>query len=175
MGNTGGTGRERYDGEVEIGEVTRAEAESLIPILLLAEPEERALRYGLDHLNDTFYRMRLGGRDVAAATLQWRRDPAEIGELAVVADMQGRGLGRRMLRFLADEARRRGKSRLLVGTPNSNLDSIAFYQRCGLRMDHVRRDFFDYYARYFGGPRSEHGIPTRDMLVFSDDLRAGGG
>ena len=55
---------------------------------------------------------------------------------------------------------------LLVGTANCSLDNIAFYQKCGFRMDHVRRDYFWYHRT----PVVEHGIPVRDMLVFRYDL-----
>ena len=52
-----------------------------------------------------------------------------------------------------------------MGTANSALDNIAFYQKCGFRMSAVKRDFFDYIQ-----PRQrEHGIEMRDMIVFSYD------
>jgi hypothetical protein len=58
---------------------------------------------------------------------------------------------------------------LVVGTANSSLDNIAFYQRCGFRMDSVRRDHFT----YVDPPVSEFGIPMRDMIVFSYEPPSG--
>ena len=55
-----------------------------------------------------------------------------------------------------------GSQSLLVGTGNSSLDNIAFYQKCGFRMDHVRRDYF----AYAQPPIWEDGILLQDMLMF---------
>ena len=142
------------------------EIEHLIPILLQAEESESALRWSLAHLVDTVYRMDDGTQPVGAATVRWRDEPCEIMELAIAPERQGQGLGRQLVRWLIGEARRRKKRRLVVGTANSSISNIVFYQRCGLRMDHVRRDYFRYYRR----PIYENGIRIRDMLVFSYDL-----
>jgi GNAT superfamily N-acetyltransferase len=155
---------------ITIREAAPGEIDALIPLLLAAEPSERALRWGLANLTDATYRMDDGGVLVAAANLQWRGDPCEIMELAVAAERRGKGLGRRFVAWLLDEARRRGKRRMLVGVSNAALANIAFYQRCGFRMDHVRHDYFGYYERHYGGPIFEHGIQVRDMLVFGYDL-----
>jgi GNAT superfamily N-acetyltransferase len=151
-----------------IREATTDEIESLIPLLLLAEESERALRWSLTHLVDTIYRMDDASQLVGVATLRWRDDPCEIMELAVAPERQGQGLGKRFVAWLSDEARRRDKRQMLVGTANASIDNIAFYQKCGFRMDHVRKDYFWYYDE----PISEHGIPIRDMLVFRLDVAA---
>ena len=149
-----------------IREARADEIEALIPILRQAEESERALRWSLANLSDTVYRMDDGGELVGAATMHWRGDPCEIIELAIAPERQGQGLGRQFVRWLIDEARRRGKRRLLVGTANSSISNIAFYQKCGLRMDHVRHDYF----RYYREPHYENGIQIRDLLVFRYDL-----
>lgn len=151
---------------ITIREARADEIEGLIPLLLLAEHSERGLRWGLANLVDTVYRMDDDGQLVGAATLRWRDEPCEIQELAIAELRQGQGLGKQFVAWLLDEARRRGKRQLLVGTANSSIPNIAFYQKCGLRMDHVRRDYF----RYYREPFYEHGIQMRDMLVFSYDL-----
>jgi GNAT superfamily N-acetyltransferase len=119
---------------------------------------------------DAVYRVELGSLLVGAAIMRWQGDAAEILELAGAAEQQGRGLGRQIVAWLADEARRRGKGQLTVGTGNSSPGAIAFYQKCGIRMDHVRPDYFWYYPE----PSFEHGIPKRDLLVFRLDLGGGG-
>jgi hypothetical protein len=53
-----------------------------------------------------------------------------------------------------------------VGTANSSIGNLAFYQRVGFRMDHVRKDYFSYYRE----PRYENGIQIRDLLVFRREL-----
>jgi GNAT superfamily N-acetyltransferase len=151
---------------IAIREAHANEIESLIPLLLLAEESKRGLRWGLANLVDMVYRADDGDTLVGAATMQWRNDPCEIMELAVAPERQGQGIGRQIVAWLVGEARQRGKTAVLVGTANASIDNIAFYQRCGFRMDQVRKDYFWYYreAHY------ENGIQIRDMLVFRYDL-----
>jgi GNAT superfamily N-acetyltransferase len=151
---------------ITIREVMGSEIDALVPLLLEAEEEERALRWGLRHLVDAVYRMDGDGRLVGAATMQWRDDPCELMELAIMPERRGQGLGRRFVAWLADEARRRGKRAMLVGTANASIGNIVFYQRLGFRMDHVRRDYFSYHRQR----HMENGIPIRDMLVFRMEL-----
>jgi len=152
---------------IRIREVGRDEAGEVVPLLLLAEPSWPALRWSLKNLSDTVYRMDdAESRAVAAATVRWNREPCEIVEMAVAADQQGRGLGRQMVEWIVGEARRRGKSRLVVGTSSVSAGNILFYQKCGFRPEEIRRDYFWYYDK----PVVENGLPARDMIVFSRDL-----
>ena len=142
------------------------ELEALIPILLLAEHSERALRWGLANLVDVIYCMHDGEHLLGAATMKWRDDPCEIMELAIIPEFQGQGLGKQFLAWLVQEANQRGKKQVLVGTANSSISNIAFYQKCGFRMERVRQDYFWYLSE----PIYENGIQIQDMLVFRFDL-----
>lgn len=169
---------------VAIREVTDPDAvEALVPLLLLAEPSERALRWSLEHLSDAVYRADAPGGDApggdarggtapgtdgpaAAATMRWGGDPCEIVELGVRAALHGRGVGRAVVAWLCDEARRRGKRAIEVGTGNASIGNLAFYQKCGFRFSHVRQDYF----RYHRTPVYENGIEVRDLVVFRREL-----
>jgi GNAT superfamily N-acetyltransferase len=155
---------------VEIRETDPAHLERVLPLLLLAEPSERSLRWSLNNLSDAVYEMTIDDRVVAAASVRWEGDPCEIVELGVAESEQGRGLGKRFVAWIVDEARRRGKRALEVGTANSSIDNIAFYQKCGFRMDRVKKDYFWYDKR----PRFEHGIRVRDLLMFRMELSSTG-
>jgi GNAT superfamily N-acetyltransferase len=155
--------------ELTIREVRDEEVAALIRLLLLAEESEPALRWSLEQMADAVYRVDLEDVLVGAATMRWHGEAAEILELAVAPEQQGLGLGRQIVAWLANEARRRGKRQLNVGTGNSSLGNIAFYQKCGMRMDHVRADYFWYYR----DPVYENGIQKRDLLVFRLDLADG--
>ena len=150
----------------DIREARRDEVEMLLPLLLLAEPSESALRWGLKNLSDTLYRMDAGGELVGAATMRWRRDPCEMLELGILPARQGEGLGQRFVAWLVEEARRRGKPEIIVGTSSTSAGNIIFYQKCGFRVDHVRHDYFWYYE----APVIENGLTVRDMIVFRLDL-----
>jgi|SRR5512143_2467876 GNAT superfamily N-acetyltransferase len=147
-------------------EVKGSEVEELFPILLLAESSRGALLWSLSNLSDTTYRVEDAGQVVGAVTMLWNSEPCEIVELAVAEPRQRQGLGRQILENMLTEGRLRGKQRIIVGTGNSSIDNIIFYQKCGFRMDHIRRDYFWYHQT----PEFENGILLRDMIVFSYDL-----
>ncbi|MDR2092248.1 MAG: ribosomal protein S18-alanine N-acetyltransferase [Azoarcus sp.] len=58
-------------------------------------------------------------------------DEAHLLNLSVVSSEQGRGLGRRLLEFLMDEARRGGGIRFFLEVRPSNTRALALYQRSG--------------------------------------------
>ncbi|MDQ3281368.1 MAG: GNAT family N-acetyltransferase [Acidobacteriota bacterium] len=149
-----------------IREAAEDEHDELIPLLLLAEPSRRALRYSLENMSDAVYRMDAGGALIGAATMAWRRDPCEIVELAIATEEQGRGYGRTLVEWLANEARRRRKKSMIVGTASTSAGNILFYQKCGFRIADVRQDYFWYYDT----PRIENGLVVRDMLVLEMGL-----
>jgi GNAT superfamily N-acetyltransferase len=149
-----------------VREVPAHDVEHLFPVLLQAEPSERALRWSVRHLSEKAYRLDVDGTLAGAATVRWAGDPCEIVELAVAEALHGRGLGRRFVAWIVGEARRRGKQAVEVGTANASLGNLAFYQKCGFRFAHVRRDYFGYYRE----PRVEHGILVRDLVVFRYDV-----
>jgi N-acetylglutamate synthase-like GNAT family acetyltransferase len=151
---------------ITIREAQRHEIEELIPMLLQAELSESALRWSLDNLSDTVYRMDEDGKLAGAATVRWNKEPVEILELAVDKRRHGQGLGRRMIEYLLAEARQRDLQELFVGTANSSIGNIVFYQKCGFRMDSVRKDYFWYHRT----PVYENGLRTRDLLIFRYDL-----
>lgn len=159
------------DPALAVREVTDAdEIEAVVPILLLAEPSERALRWSLEHLSDAVYRADLageaGGGPAAAATMRWHGDPCEIIELGVAERLHGRGVGRATVAWLCEQARRRGKRAIEVGTANASIGNLAFYQKCGFRFSSVRQDYF----RYHRTPVYENGIEVRDLVVFRREL-----
>jgi len=151
---------------IELRELHGPAIERVIPLLALAEPQEEALRWGLAHLSDTVYAVEDDGVLVGAVSMRWRGEPAEIEELAVAETRQGRGYGRAIVEAIMAEARRRGKRAVDVGTPNASIGNIAFYQKCGFRMERIRRDYFAYYEHYYGGARVENGIEVRDLVMF---------
>lgn len=134
------------------------------------EDDARIQRLGLDGRHQS-YLARSDGQLVGAAMLCWETavpGEGEIEYIAIVREQRSRGYGRQLMACLIAEARTRGITSLLVGTDNTALDTIAFYQRCSFRMDHVRRDFFS----YIQPPLICNGIPLRDMLVLRCDCSA---
>ena len=139
----------------------------LLPMLLDAEEGEERIRMTLLDPAYTAYAGWLDDQFVGAAVVRWEKDdPSEILYIAVGASLRGYGYGKQIIYALQDELFRRGGRSLLVGTANAALENIAFYQKCGFRMDAIRQDYF----AYIQPPVFEHGIQLRDMLVFRYDL-----
>jgi len=124
------------------------------------EPDE--LRWAL--INDpaaSTYAAYDGESLVAGAVVRWGTE-SEIDLLAVDDSRRGQGIGKHVVKLLLAEAQARAVQRVVVGTASVSLDNILFYQKCGFRMSHVRRDYFDHIIP----PIEEHGIRLRDMIVF---------
>ena len=141
------------------------EAEFLLLVLSDAEEGEERIRATLLDPTCTAYVSWLDGQLAGSAVVRWGED-GEIIYIAVAPDLRGRGYGKQIIHFLQQELLNRQGHTLLVGTANSSLENIAFYQKCGFRMFEIRRDYF----AYIQPPLTEHGIVLRDMLVLRYDL-----
>lgn len=129
-----------------------------LDLLLSADPSEDNVRAHLRR--SVAFAGTEAGRIVAAALLELRGEAAELHAIAVAADRQGHGLGRELLAQVLAHAARAGIGRVEVGTGNSSLRQLAFYQRSGFRVVGVIPDFFAAYRP----PIIEDGIPCRDMI-----------
>ena len=88
-------------------------------------------------------------------------DRAELMNISVVAEWQGQGIGRQLLQHAQDVAKELGYVWLEVGTGNSSLSQLRFYQRAGFRITGVLPDFF---VHHYAHPIVEEDIPCRDMI-----------
>ena len=152
-------------------DAAQTDLEALVRTLHDADEDDARIRAALrdDALNS--YTLWESQELAGAAVVCWADVPAEESEivlLAVAADRRGQGRGKRMVAALLEEARRRSVRVLQVGTGSMSLDNIAFYQKCGFRMSHVRRDYFDYIQPSL----VVDGITLRDMIVFEYVLEA---
>lgn len=58
----------------------------------------------------------------------------EIMNIAVAEHLQGKGIGKKLLRHAIETAKGYGMSKLEVGTGNSSVSQLALYQKCGFRI-----------------------------------------
>ncbi|WP_390344727.1 GNAT family N-acetyltransferase [Variovorax boronicumulans] len=98
------------------------------------------------------------GQMVLMAT---RVDTWEIMNIAVAEAHKGQGIGTAMLKKAKALARQRDAHRVEVGTGNSSLRELAFYQRFGFRIVGVD---VDYFVRRWGKATKQNGIPLRDLV-----------
>lgn len=146
---------------MDIQKIPPQEAENLLAILHAADESDERILARLTSDLYTSYAARERGELVGAAVVRWQVEESEIEYIAVAEQMRGRSYGKAIIAALLEEGRQRQVRAMLVGTADAALDNIAFYLKCGFRMDCVRRDYFSYIQPAI----FENGIPLRDMLV----------
>jgi len=104
---------------------------------------------------------------VSVAVVQRRKEDLELLNLAVAENRQGCGLGTEMLAHVLGLAERSDLVRVTVGTGNSSLNQLAFYQKAGFRISGMVRDFF----RDDDPPIFERGIRCLDMVRLSFEVK----
>jgi GNAT superfamily N-acetyltransferase len=112
-----------------------------------------------------------GDRIVGHVQLTETEDPAEaeVKNMAVLDEHQGRGVGRALMEAAIDAARGEGRSRLLVATAAADIGNLRFYQRLGFRMRAIERDVFTPATGYPPGLLID-GIELRDRVWLDREL-----
>lgn len=132
-------------------------------LLLLADPsKERVSAY----LKKSFcYTARMDDAIIGIIVLQAKEsETAEIMNLAVHPNMQGRGIGQTLIKQGIEASRKKGYKTIEIGTGNSSIGQLALYQKTGFRIMEIDHDFF---IRNYDQPIFENGIQCRDMLRLS--------
>ena len=128
-------------------------------LLLLADPcESRVSEYvesGILFIGE------LDDQVIAAAVILNQDARYEIKNIAVSPAYQHKGLGKLMLSHLLRYAKEAGGEEIFLGTGNSSLSQLAFYQKMGFRITGVVPDYF----RDYEPPIYENGIRCMDMVI----------
>ncbi|NDI37153.1 GNAT family N-acetyltransferase [Chengkuizengella sediminis] len=90
----------------------------------------------------------------------------EIKNMAVTLSEQGKGYGKEIIKLICELYRIKGYEYIVVGTANSSLWNLAFYQKAGFRITHVRSNFFADYPEEVW----ENGIQALDMIMMGKKL-----
>lgn len=99
--------------------------------------------------------------------LETRPETVELVNVAVREDMQGNGIGKRLVLHAVGTAREAGFRSIELGTGNSSVGQLRLYQKCGFRI--VGEDI-DFLVRHYDQPIFENGIECRDMIRLKQDL-----
>lgn len=91
----------------------------------------------------------------------------ELVNIAVKDSKQGVGIGKKLLNHAIAFATENHFKEMIVGTGNSSINQIAFYQTAGFRLVDV---LFDFFSQDNEAPIYENGIWCRDMLRFKRQL-----
>lgn len=130
-------------------------------LLTLADPSPERIQSYLK--GSTVFLGEDAGTIIAVAVLQRKDHEIELMNIAVAEQYQGRGFGQQMLTHVRAFAESRGATRLNVGTGNSSIRQLEFYQKCGFRITGVITDFF----RTDSPPIIENDIRCLDMILLS--------
>jgi ribosomal protein S18 acetylase RimI-like enzyme len=136
-----------------------------VGLLLEADEAESVVR---SYLNDgELYQLLASGQPIGVVLLTVPGHLAiEITNIALRREHRGQGLGRAAIGCIVAHAQTRGAGRLLVGTADSSVTTIAFYRACGFRDAGRIEGFFDRYPE----PVVEDGVQAHDMVRFEMTL-----
>ena len=91
------------------------------------------------------------GGMIGYSVLMWAPDEVHLLNLSIVRAWQGRGIGERCLRWLADDLLQRGAPALLLEVRPSNERALSLYERVGMQRIGLRRGYYP----YFNGKRED--------------------
>lgn len=90
----------------------------------------------------------------------------ELKNISLLANYRGKGYGKEIIKLTSALYKEKSFSKMTVGTANSSIDNIAFYQKASFRIVGIRKDFFAKYPE----PIHENGIQAMDMIMFEKEL-----
>ncbi len=69
-------------------------------------------------------------------------DTADLLDIAVDPDVQGQGIGSRLMQFLIDECRARGVNTIFLEVRVTNTRAIALYKKFGFEQISIRKNYY---------------------------------
>lgn len=175
--------------------ISLLDREKLLPLLLLADPDETLIYQYLsssivlvakneskDEEKDGYIGAIVLQRceeisdinaDNSDASNAVKHDPndetIEIMNLAVSPKFQQQGIGKKLLLNAINYAREWGFSGLKIATGNSSMHQLRLYQSMGFEIERV---IVDYFVDHYPAPIYEAGIQCRDRIELRRSLNA---
>ena len=146
-----------------LSRVPAGSRERFLPLFLLADESAQQVQSYMNAGDLYVYSSDDG--IVAGIVLAIPKEPdvVELKAVAIDVQLQGQGIGKRMLIDVLAELRELGCKRVVVGTANAAIGQLAFYQKAGFRLLSIERDFFSP-VRGYADVIEELGIRIRDMV-----------
>lgn len=144
----------------------KANEKSPVDLLLLADPSIDMIEEYVEK-GDCFVaesEQRIIGTYVL---LQISFGNVELMNVAVAEDLQGRGIGKKLVLNAIQVAENQGYTTLHVATGNSSIGQLALYQKCGFRIVGVESDHF---IIHYPDAIFENGIQCRDRILLTRSL-----
>ncbi|WP_100372364.1 GNAT family N-acetyltransferase [Bacillus sp. FJAT-45037] len=137
-----------------------------IQLLLLADPSESMVQGYLE--KGRCYVAEESG-EVVGVYIIWPKNKRviELVNISVAISEQKKGVGKSLVKHAINEAKKSHYKWIEVGTGNSSIDQLAFYQKCGFRMDRIEKNFF---LTHYQESIIENDIVCRDKVMLSKSL-----
>lgn len=142
------------------------EEQTPMALLLLADPSEKLVQEYVQR-GQCFIAEKEERVVGVYVLLPTRPGTVELVNLAVQENLQGQGMGKKLVLHAIEQAKSLGYQTIEVGTGSTGVAQLALYQKCGFRMVGIDRDFF---IRHYTEEIYENGIQLRDMVRLSQDL-----
>jgi len=135
-------------------------------LLELADPSKTHIEAYLK--NRTCYLAKIGKETIGVMVLlELDATNIELKNIAIMPSLQGKGYGKALLGHAINVSRVLGYHKLTVGTGNSSIGQLAFYQKSGFEIQHIIKNYFvDHYPE----PIFEDGIQCKHMVVLERRL-----
>lgn len=133
----------------------------LIPydLLLLADPSREMIDKYLS--SSEIFLAKDQKHIIGILVLKREQNAAEIMNVAVGEKLQGKGVGTQLLQHVIQYCREAGIKQLSIGTADTSLDQIIFYQKLGFKVNDRIADFF---LKNYEKPIYENGKQAKDMI-----------
>lgn len=136
-------------------------------LLMLADPSEKMIGSYIN--SGQSYVAELNSEIVGIIVLLPTRPfTIEIVNIAVIEERQGKGIGKKLIEYAIKISVKQGFKTIEIGTGNSSIAQLSLYQRCGFRIVGIDRDYF---IRNYPNEIVENGIPCRDMIRLSYEIK----
>ncbi|MDO7905725.1 GNAT family N-acetyltransferase [Paenibacillus sp. JX-17] len=129
-------------------------------LLLLADPSENMIGSYIHRSMLLAAETDHGFIGIAAMSLT-KPQTLEVFNIAVDENHQGQGIGRALMNGVIRKAQELHCKYVELGTGNSSLDQLGWYQKLGFRIVGVETDFF---TNHYEEPIAENGILCVDMI-----------
>ena len=147
--------------KLTLDEILINERLNYLDLLMMADESEEIVKAYMN--NGDLFAIQLNKKTIGVALfIEVSPNEIELKNIALLPEYRGKGYGKEVILRSFKIYKSKSYNKMIVGTANSSIENIAFYQKIGFRMMHIRRDFFANYPE----PIFENGIRALDMIVF---------
>jgi ribosomal protein S18 acetylase RimI-like enzyme len=130
-------------------------------LLLLADPSITVINEYLK-LSDIFVAKQNEKIIGVIVVLPLTAETAEIKNIAVDPEFQGKGIGSFLIEQVVQTALFNNQKNICIGTANSSIGQLYLYQKLGFEITEIKRNFF---LENYTEPIYENGIQAKHMIV----------